>query len=69
MWICWFTWLRVGECSIKWEVFWVVILNFVADELPGRIGFLGMGIMGSPMAQNLLKAGYNFTSLLNWHLV
>ncbi|KAJ4717899.1 Glyoxylate/succinic semialdehyde reductase 2 [Melia azedarach] len=32
-----------------------------ADELPGRIGFLGMGIMGSPMAQNLLKAGCDVT--------
>ncbi|KAJ4717898.1 Glyoxylate/succinic semialdehyde reductase 2 [Melia azedarach] len=31
------------------------------DELPGRIGFLGMGIMGSPMAQNLLKAGCDVT--------
>lgn len=36
-------------------------LNFscylLADELPARIGFLGIGIMGSPMAQNLVKAG------------
>ncbi|KAK9231668.1 hypothetical protein WN943_021907 [Citrus x changshan-huyou] len=32
-----------------------------ADELPGRIGFLGMGIMGTPMAQNLLKAGCDVT--------
>ncbi len=24
----------------------------------GRIGFIGLGIMGKPMAQNLLKAGY-----------
>ncbi|XP_006426538.2 glyoxylate/succinic semialdehyde reductase 2, chloroplastic isoform X2 [Citrus sinensis] len=31
------------------------------DELPGRIGFLGMGIMGTPMAQNLLKAGCDVT--------
>ncbi|KAK3426773.1 hypothetical protein EUGRSUZ_F03139 [Eucalyptus grandis] len=29
-----------------------------ANELPGRIGFLGLGIMGTPMAQNLIKAGY-----------
>lgn len=28
------------------------------DETPARIGFLGLGIMGSPMAQNLIKAGY-----------
>ncbi|GKV09965.1 hypothetical protein SLEP1_g21396 [Rubroshorea leprosula] len=31
------------------------------DELPGRIGFLGLGIMGSPMAQNLIKAGCDVT--------
>ncbi|KAM3699469.1 hypothetical protein ACJW31_05G028000 [Castanea mollissima] len=28
------------------------------DGLSARIGFLGLGIMGSPMAQNLIKAGY-----------
>ncbi|PIA64302.1 hypothetical protein AQUCO_00100052v1 [Aquilegia coerulea] len=27
------------------------------DEAPARVGFLGLGIMGSPMAQNLIKAG------------
>ena len=26
-----------------------------------RIGFIGLGIMGKPMAQNLLKAGYELT--------
>ena len=26
-----------------------------------RIGFIGLGIMGRPMAQNLLKAGYTVT--------
>ncbi|XP_058193928.1 glyoxylate/succinic semialdehyde reductase 2, chloroplastic isoform X2 [Rhododendron vialii] len=26
-------------------------------EMPARVGFLGLGIMGSPMAQNLIKAG------------
>ncbi|MGE5532290.1 MAG: NAD(P)-binding domain-containing protein, partial [Bacteroidota bacterium] len=26
-----------------------------------QIGFVGMGIMGSPMAINLLKAGYDVT--------
>lgn len=31
------------------------------DERPPRIGFLGLGIMGSPMAQNLLKAGCDVT--------
>ncbi|WMV51061.1 hypothetical protein MTR67_044446, partial [Solanum verrucosum] len=29
-----------------------------ADDLPTSIGFLGLGIMGNPMAQNLIKAGY-----------
>ncbi|KAL0396997.1 UNVERIFIED_CONTAM: Glyoxylate/succinic semialdehyde reductase 2, chloroplastic [Sesamum calycinum] len=31
------------------------------DEIPARIGFLGLGIMGSPMAQNLIKAGCDVT--------
>ncbi|CAA2965420.1 glyoxylate succinic semialdehyde reductase 2, chloroplastic [Olea europaea subsp. europaea] len=31
------------------------------DELPACIGFLGLGIMGSPMAQNLIKAGCDVT--------
>ncbi|MEN8656014.1 NAD(P)-binding domain-containing protein, partial [Streptomyces sp. 21So2-11] len=26
-----------------------------------KIGFIGLGIMGSPMAENLLKAGYDVT--------
>jgi len=26
-----------------------------------RIGFIGLGIMGRPMARNLLKAGYLLT--------
>ena len=26
-----------------------------------KIGFVGLGIMGKPMAQNLLKAGFEFT--------
>lgn len=33
--------------------------EFTDNELSARIGFLGLGIMGSPMAQNLLKAGYD----------
>lgn len=33
--------------------------GFAADGLSARIGFLGLGIMGSPMAQNLIKAGYD----------
>ncbi|XP_059458678.1 glyoxylate/succinic semialdehyde reductase 2, chloroplastic [Corylus avellana] len=32
-----------------------------ADGLSARIGFLGLGIMGSPMAQNLIKAGCDVT--------
>ncbi|XP_044485375.1 glyoxylate/succinic semialdehyde reductase 2, chloroplastic isoform X2 [Mangifera indica] len=31
------------------------------DALSTRVGFLGLGIMGSPMAQNLLKAGCDVT--------
>ncbi|XP_014501292.1 glyoxylate/succinic semialdehyde reductase 2, chloroplastic [Vigna radiata var. radiata] len=30
-------------------------------EPPSRVGFLGIGIMGSPMAHNLLKAGIDVT--------
>ncbi|WVY99906.1 hypothetical protein V8G54_025976 [Vigna mungo] len=30
-------------------------------EPPSRVGFLGIGIMGSPMAHNLLKAGVDVT--------
>ena len=26
-----------------------------------RIGFIGLGIMGLPMARNLMKAGYTLT--------
>ncbi len=29
--------------------------------MPQRIGFIGLGIMGKPMARNLLKAGYSLT--------
>ncbi|KAG5605535.1 hypothetical protein H5410_027027 [Solanum commersonii] len=32
-----------------------------ADDLPTSIGFLGLGIMGNPMAQNLIKAGCDVT--------
>ncbi|XWS16228.1 hypothetical protein CRYUN_Cryun34aG0067200 [Craigia yunnanensis] len=31
------------------------------DKFSGRVGFLGLGIMGSPMAQNLIKAGYRYS--------
>ncbi|XP_042507195.1 glyoxylate/succinic semialdehyde reductase 2, chloroplastic [Macadamia integrifolia] len=30
-------------------------------EHPAHVGFLGLGIMGSPMAQNLIKAGWDIT--------
>ncbi|GAU22013.1 hypothetical protein TSUD_111530 [Trifolium subterraneum] len=30
-------------------------------EIPPRVGFLGLGIMGTPMAQNLIKAGVDLT--------
>ena len=36
-------------------------VEFVADGSPTRVGFLGLGIMGTPMAQNLIKAGYDMT--------
>jgi glyoxylate/succinic semialdehyde reductase len=32
-----------------------------ADPATSRIGFLGLGIMGEPMALNLIKAGYSVT--------
>lgn len=35
-----------------------LVYEFATDEKPTRIGFLGLGIMGSPMAQNLIKSGY-----------
>lgn len=31
------------------------------------IGFIGLGIMGRPMALNLIKAGYSLV-VLNWHI-
>ncbi|KAL6005954.1 Glyoxylate/succinic semialdehyde reductase 2, chloroplastic [Asimina triloba] len=39
----------------------IFCLIFDVDAVPARIGFLGMGIMGSPMAQNLIKAGCDVT--------
>ncbi len=32
-----------------------------ADRLTDRIGFIGLGIMGRPMARNLMKAGFTLT--------
>ncbi|MCL6437605.1 MAG: NAD(P)-binding domain-containing protein, partial [Rubrobacteraceae bacterium] len=29
--------------------------------MPERIGFVGLGIMGWPMAENLVQAGYDLT--------
>ena len=28
------------------------------DQIPEKIGFVGLGIMGRPMARNLMRAGY-----------
>ncbi|KAK2653694.1 hypothetical protein Ddye_013550 [Dipteronia dyeriana] len=33
----------------------------LSDGSPTRVGFLGLGIMGTPMAQNLIKAGCDVT--------
>lgn len=38
---------------------------FLTDEIPARLGFLGLGIMGSPMAQNLIKSGYDSIYILS----
>lgn len=32
-----------------------------SEDSPMKIGFIGLGIMGKPMAKNLLKAGYDLT--------
>ena len=32
--------------------------NNLMEETIMKIGFIGLGIMGKPMAKNLLKAGY-----------
>ncbi|KAI8529687.1 hypothetical protein RHMOL_Rhmol12G0244000 [Rhododendron molle] len=39
------------------------------DEMPARVGFLGLGIMGSPMAQNLIKAGNDMYLLQNTFVI
>lgn len=44
----------------------MIMLN-VIDKFSGRVGFLGLGIMGSPMAQNLIKAGYDLVHLPNYY--
>ena len=31
------------------------------NRTPDRIGFIGLGVMGEPMAENLLQAGYSLT--------
>ena len=28
------------------------------DQIPEKLGFVGLGIMGRPMARNLMRAGY-----------
>jgi 2-hydroxy-3-oxopropionate reductase len=35
--------------------------NTVTTAKKGEIGFVGLGIMGKPMARNLMKAGYSLT--------
>jgi 2-hydroxy-3-oxopropionate reductase len=32
-----------------------------ADEMTKKVGFIGLGMMGSPMSKNLLKAGFELT--------
>ena len=34
-----------------------------------KIGFIGMGIMGKPMAINLLNKGYDVTVSIHWRAV
>ncbi|PON48166.1 3-hydroxyisobutyrate dehydrogenase-related [Parasponia andersonii] len=36
-------------------------LSAAGDKMPAKVGFLGTGIMGLPMAQNLIKVGYDVT--------
>ena len=36
-------------------------MNMEGDQLKPSIGFIGMGHMGSHMAQRLLEAGYRLT--------
>ncbi|KAH9613354.1 hypothetical protein KSS87_019182 [Heliosperma pusillum] len=38
-----------------------IVTASVKDEFSGRVGFLGIGIMGSPMALNLINAGCDVT--------
>ena len=33
--------------------------KIVKEDNQMRVGFIGLGIMGKPMAKNLLKAGYD----------
>lgn len=51
------------QLSVSFKAFssQTVTSTIKADELPSRIGFLGLGIMGSPMAHNLIKAGCDVT--------
>lgn len=49
---------RFPQVSFSFRVF---SSQTAADENPTRVGFLGLGIMGSPMAQNLIKSGCDVT--------
>src|SRR5690348_1829981 len=37
------------------------MMMMTTKKIPPRIGFIGLGIMGRPMAQNLLKGGFKVT--------
>lgn len=39
----------------------IYILYLLFDMKKIRVGFIGLGLMGRPMAQNLLKAGFSLT--------
>ena len=50
---------------------YIMVFDFSGDKST-KVGFLGIGIMGFPMAQNLIKAGYAvlltyFYCLIYWN--
>ncbi|XP_065866872.1 glyoxylate/succinic semialdehyde reductase 2, chloroplastic [Euphorbia lathyris] len=49
------------QVFVSSKAFSVQAASAKADESRARIGFLGLGIMGSPMAQNLIKVGCDVT--------
>ncbi|CAM8955939.1 unnamed protein product [Rhodiola kirilowii] len=52
---------RPQLCSFSKRFFSVTISAAAKDEVSKSVGFLGLGIMGTPMATNLLKAGCDVT--------